>query len=278
MPRKRMIQPTIWTNRKFIRLSVFDRLLFIGLISNADDEGRLWNDGLSLKADIFPADKIGLDDIEESLERLRNVNLIEMNKEVIQLIGWKKHQTINRPSPSSIPEIHTRFNEHSVNDQGTLTPNLKEEKLIEGSLNEERAKESLSPEKESNNSENRPTKEKTSPEEMNRGRPDSTLQVEDLFKQAGFPDPEGQAIQFFNYYEDRDWYSGNHKIKDWTRQAQIWMQRAPSFTKIQKEEKQKNVSDNGNKSSVKSRSEFVFNEQRYQRLNEKIKRVGPAGD
>ena len=44
MARKRMIDPAIWQSQDFSRLSMLAKLVFIGLFSYADDEGR----GLSL--------------------------------------------------------------------------------------------------------------------------------------------------------------------------------------------------------------------------------------
>ena len=40
MARKRMIDPNIWDSEDFSKLSILGRLLFIGMFSNADDEGR----------------------------------------------------------------------------------------------------------------------------------------------------------------------------------------------------------------------------------------------
>ena len=40
MPRRRMIDPQIWRNEKIGSLSDTGRLLFIGIFSQADDDGR----------------------------------------------------------------------------------------------------------------------------------------------------------------------------------------------------------------------------------------------
>ena len=40
MARRRMIAPEIWESSSFSKLSNFAKLIFIGLISNADDEGK----------------------------------------------------------------------------------------------------------------------------------------------------------------------------------------------------------------------------------------------
>ena len=58
MARKRMIDPSIWTSESFMSLRNRQRLLFIGLISHADDYGKLKADPKSLKAKIFAGDSI----------------------------------------------------------------------------------------------------------------------------------------------------------------------------------------------------------------------------
>ncbi len=147
MARRRMIDPTIWTNRKFIRLAFFERLFFIGLVSQADDEGKLWNDGLALKAGIFPADNLSLDQIEGGLERLASVGLISCDDEVIQLKGWTEYQTIDRPKKSSIPDVKEKEEkaivERSTNDRRTIDehPDAIEVKLREEKLREANARE-----------------------------------------------------------------------------------------------------------------------------------------
>ena len=40
MARKRMIDPNIWQSEDFSKLSTLGKLVFIGLFSLADDEGR----------------------------------------------------------------------------------------------------------------------------------------------------------------------------------------------------------------------------------------------
>ena len=65
MARKRQIDPDIWTSEQFITLSLEARLMFIGMISHADDEGRLRGSVMSLKATIFPADTYSLEKIKQ---------------------------------------------------------------------------------------------------------------------------------------------------------------------------------------------------------------------
>jgi len=63
MARKRVIEPDIWSDEGFIELSHKGRLMFIGLITQSDDEGRGTGSARSIKAKIFPADEIQIDEI-----------------------------------------------------------------------------------------------------------------------------------------------------------------------------------------------------------------------
>lgn len=112
MPRKRMIDPGIWTNIQVTRLSVLQRLLCVGLVSNADDDGRLNGDPLYLKGIIFPHDNITPPAIEDQLKQIARQSLIvryRVNKtRCIYLPDWNKpgswcYQYIRERRPSTIP-------------------------------------------------------------------------------------------------------------------------------------------------------------------------------
>jgi len=121
--RRRMIDPRIWESEQFSKLSHFERLLYIGLISNADDEGRLRDHPSWIRSVVFPYDDVKIVDIESALSSLLRSNLIfryqtpEWN--IIQHPKWEKYQTVNRPQDSKFPaydhEIHQSVNE-SVNE------------------------------------------------------------------------------------------------------------------------------------------------------------------
>jgi hypothetical protein len=125
MPRKRMINPSIWTDIKFNKLSIPQRLLFIGLISNADDEGRLRGEPEYLKMIIFPTDKIPYTEISAMIKAIGDM-IISYNidgRQCIQLANWNKHQYINRPTPSLLPAPHGYISEQSVSNHGAITEN-----------------------------------------------------------------------------------------------------------------------------------------------------------
>jgi len=141
MARKRMIDPGLWTNEQVNTLSREARLLFIGMVSNADDEGRLHGSARYLKANVFPYDedlkagKVG-DWRDEVVKVGLALHYQVEGIEYLSLPTWHRHQTINRPYPSSLPspeQAAGTFSERSVNAHGTLSErsSLIEEKGIE---------------------------------------------------------------------------------------------------------------------------------------------------
>ena len=109
MARKRMIDPSIWTSESFMALKYRQRLLFIGLMSHADDHGKLKANPKSLKAKIFPGDPISPKKIEDDLEEISDTDhlilLYEVEgKKYIKLPEWEKYQKMNYKTDSIIPE------------------------------------------------------------------------------------------------------------------------------------------------------------------------------
>lgn len=135
MARKRMIDPTIWADEDFNNLSSDAKILFIGMISNADDEGRLPGNSLYLSANIFPYAGMTKEKAEklrgEVLARMSSVVLYEVDgKEYLQLKKWDDYQSINRPTPSKYPPL----TEGSRRTHGGLTPNRIEKNRIEKNI------------------------------------------------------------------------------------------------------------------------------------------------
>lgn len=109
MPR-RMITPEICRNEKVASLPDAGRFLFIGIFSNADDDGRLKASPKFLKATIFPYDE---DKTASQVTQLRDqcavlglIRLYSKNgTEYLDLPGWREHQLIrkDRYRPSKLP-------------------------------------------------------------------------------------------------------------------------------------------------------------------------------
>lgn len=126
--RIRTIKPEFWTDPAIISCSHSARLFFIGMLNFADDEGNIEGLPLRLKIQIFPADEI---EIEPLLEELKRANIIipyEVdNRLYFHIRTFKKHQVINRPSPSQHPSpprkdtlhpSHGELSEHSQRKEG----------------------------------------------------------------------------------------------------------------------------------------------------------------
>lgn len=128
MARKRMIDPKFWSDDKVIELNPITRLCFIGLWNFCDDNGVHRNNPKVVKAEIFPADEIPIKKVEAMIESLNQCGLISISEsgDLIKVKGWRMYQKINRPQPSTL-----EFIERSVNNQGTVTPNIIEKNIIE---------------------------------------------------------------------------------------------------------------------------------------------------
>ncbi len=107
MARKRQIDPDIWTSEQVITLPIEARLLFIGMISQADDEGRLRGSVLSLKASVFPVDNCGLDQIKDWRDKIIASKLAKYyeveGSEYIWLPTFGKYQYMTKRFPSKLP-------------------------------------------------------------------------------------------------------------------------------------------------------------------------------
>lgn len=91
-----MIDPHIWEDPGFNGLSLQARLLFIGMISNADDEGYFRGDAGSLKRLVFGFDDLPKDDVEKWLEeisKLPTIHFFEKNNEAFgHFTKWGTYQ------------------------------------------------------------------------------------------------------------------------------------------------------------------------------------------
>ena len=148
MPRRRMIDPQIWRNEKIGSLPDAGRLLFIGIFSQADDDGRLKASPRYLMATIFPYDK---DKTAEDVKHLRDqcaeLGLIRLytnsKEEYLDIPGWLEHQQIrkDRYTPSTLPSFEESGNQPtttrkpSVNQVATTDePNIIKSSLVKSSL------------------------------------------------------------------------------------------------------------------------------------------------
>ena len=156
MARKRMIDPNIWESQSFNRLSMMARMLFIGLFSNADDEGRGVAHPARIRSTIFPYDDMPIDTIISAMDECAaqvSVTFYEVDgDQFYQLENWLKWQRIDRPTPSIYPPLHT-IDDDSSNARRTLDeqsrPKEKKEREVKRSKeNEEDEEDACAPARE----------------------------------------------------------------------------------------------------------------------------------
>lgn len=137
MARKRMIDPNIWQSEDFSKLSTLGKLVFIGLFSLADDEGRGRCNPVYLKSTLFPYEEgIRSADIDKTLSEISsNMSVIFYScdgSNYYSLYNWNVWQKIDRPSQSKLPEYDEKtmqrlFVDNSSNVRRGVSPNRKED-------------------------------------------------------------------------------------------------------------------------------------------------------
>lgn len=229
MARKRMIDPAIWSSEDFSRLSMFARLTWIGLISNADDAGRGKANAAYIKSQIFAYDdELTVKDVEKALNEISEVMSISFyevdGKRYFQLLNWSKFQTINRPSPSQIPaEIkeqntnHTQFSECSVSVQthniDASSPKIEIEIEEEVKDEVEDKENSLTREKESEAS-----SPSTRTQKHKYGKYKNVLLTQEEYERLIAEEDGLEAIDFFSEYREMKGYkckNDNLAIRKW---------------------------------------------------------------
>lgn len=140
MARKRMLSPEIWESESFSSLSDFQKIVFIGLISLADDEGRGKANPSYIKSTLFPYDENRrVAEVKSALSQIARCTSTQFynvnGSEYYLLTSWNKWQKIDKPSKSKLPpppnnsgvlecgvgallpesEKNEKFDEHSTN-------------------------------------------------------------------------------------------------------------------------------------------------------------------
>jgi hypothetical protein len=106
-PRIRTLKPEMWADESIGALSRDARLLFVGLVTLADDSGRFRAMPSAILGHVFPYDEDAMRKLEKWMRELESQGLVERYKSgavtYAWLPGWERHQKINRFTPSSLP-------------------------------------------------------------------------------------------------------------------------------------------------------------------------------
>lgn len=104
---RRMIDSGMWSNENFAALPAMARLLQVGIINHADDQGRIKAHPAYLRSQIFPYDDVSIDDVRKWLQTItQNGTAIVYEvdgKEYLQLVKWWDYQSLQYASPSEYP-------------------------------------------------------------------------------------------------------------------------------------------------------------------------------
>jgi hypothetical protein len=106
--RIRTIKPEFWTSESIGKLSRDAKLLFIGLISFADDSGRGRGAFGVVSGALFPFDSDALDKMPSWFGELEKEGLVRRyiasdGRHYYDIPKFLKHQKIDKPSQSRLP-------------------------------------------------------------------------------------------------------------------------------------------------------------------------------
>lgn len=107
MTRIRTIKPSFWSSPDVVSLTRDARLLAIGLISFADDEGRFPAAPAAFGGYVFPFDDIPVVKLRKWLAECEASDFVRTwtvgTARYGVVTNFMKHQRINRPTPSILP-------------------------------------------------------------------------------------------------------------------------------------------------------------------------------
>jgi hypothetical protein len=105
MARIRTVKPEFWQNETLAELSAMTRLLAIGLLNHADDEGYFRANPALVRAAIFPFDdSANVPGMLQELSRAGYLRLAQGSdgKTYGWVVTFLKHQRVDKPKPSEI--------------------------------------------------------------------------------------------------------------------------------------------------------------------------------
>ena len=126
MARARNIKPGFFKNADLVETSFETRLLFVGLWTLADREGRLQDRPKQIKMELFPADNVDVDNCLNDLSQLGFITrYVADGKRVIQVVNFCKHQTPHgKEADSELPDENGVYTVHERNKSGLATGNV----------------------------------------------------------------------------------------------------------------------------------------------------------
>lgn len=105
MARIRTLKPEFWADEKLSLLDPITRLVFLGLVSMADDAGRLIDNVKQLDGQLFPNTDDSCRDALDTLARMERIIRYQSasGQYLLQIANWSKHQRVDKPSAYVLP-------------------------------------------------------------------------------------------------------------------------------------------------------------------------------
>lgn len=228
--RIRTIKPEFWNHPRLMRLDHGTRLLAIGLLNMADDEGYFVADEFVIRGALMPVEESTtcrrmIDDLS-TIGWIKVVETEDMGR-VGKVVNFTKHQRIDRAKGSKLKSYYSNGSE-IIDDQSTTNRRRIDDQstLEQGTGNRERNGTGKGTEGGSGGSAKASRvshfKKPTMDEWKNYCR--------ELNK--SWPDPDVESA--YDHYEANGWIRGKTKVKDWKACARTcyrnWQERNPNYT------------------------------------------------
>lgn len=115
MARIRSIKPSFWTDADVAALPRDARLMLVGLISMADDDGRFLATATAIGGYVFPYDELPATKVRGLRDRIAKSGVIELytvdGLDYGYFPKWGKHQKVYKRYPSTFPAPPSHWTE-----------------------------------------------------------------------------------------------------------------------------------------------------------------------
>jgi hypothetical protein len=230
--RIRTIKPEFWTHPVMTRQSDATKLLAVGLLNYADDEGYFYAEPRMVRAALRPFDEDSTI-VRRGLDDLSNIGFVSVREHsshglIGLVLSFKKHQRVDRPAPSKIRCFYEQtqtqaieqamvkpFGDDSSNTQRALVANVA---LEQGTGNREQGN------KGKDIGTGRKPVQKAS-KSASPSRPKDEDEAAGYFVAQGSTDEQGRT--FFDHFKANGWKQGGRTaLEDWRAAARNWIRRA----------------------------------------------------
>ena len=237
MARARNIKPGLFKNELLVEQSLFVRLLFVGLWTLADREGRLEDRPKRIKLELFPYDS---EDTDAALSVLVENGFIVRYQSaginVIQIVNFLKHQTPHGTEKDSLlPDENGEFTVHERNKAGYVTGTKRNNNVKSDEINVElQGNNCCTPVSERPDSPNPDSLNTTTKVVVKEKKPRkvSTVLSEDFYPdETGVAYADSKRISFAVELESfRNWHAARGStMKDWQAAWRTWCDKAVEF-------------------------------------------------